>query len=167
MDWLLAVLGAALMIAGLIGCVLPVLPGPPLNFAGMLLLHFTRFARFGTGTLVVTGLAVAVSLVLDYAVPAWGVKRYGGTKAGTIGSVIGLFAGLIFIPPLGPMGIVTLLGGPFLGAWLGEIAGGTGPGRALRPAFGTFVGFLAGTFLRVALSAAITVMAIVAIVKTV
>jgi uncharacterized protein YqgC (DUF456 family) len=164
MDWLLAILSVLLLIAGILGCFLPVLPGPPLSFAGMLLMHFTRFAQFEASTLIVAGIVIVVVQILDYVVPAWGTKKYGGTKHGARGSIIGLFAGMFFLPPLGPFGIITVLGGPFLGAYIGEIIGGSKKEKALGAAFGTFVGFLAGTFIRVLTCIAISVLIIVNII---
>jgi uncharacterized protein len=166
MDWLLAALSALLLIAGLVGCVLPVMPGPPLSFAGMLLIHYTRFAQFNASTLIMVGVAVGVVLILDYVVPAWGTKKYGGTKYGSYGSIVGLFIGMFFLPPLGPFGIITVLGGPFLGAYIGEIIGGSNKGKALNAAFGTFIGFLAGTFIRIVTSVTIIVMVVMNIIRT-
>jgi uncharacterized protein len=166
MDWLLAALSALLLIAGLVGCVLPVMPGPPLSFAGMLLIHYTRFAQFNPSTLILVGVAVGVVLILDYVVPAWGTKKYGGTKYGSYGSIIGLLIGMFFLPPLGPFGIITVLGGPFMGAYIGEIIGGTNKEKALNAAFGTFIGFLAGTFIRIVTSVTIIVMVIINIIRT-
>lgn len=161
MDWLLAVISVLLLIAGIIGCVLPILPGPPLSFAGMLLMHFTRFAQFDNSTLIIVGIVVGVVQILDYVVPVWGTKKYGGTKYGARGSIIGLLIGMFFLPPLGPFGIITVLGAPFLGAYVGEIIGGSKKEKALGAAFGTFVGFLAGTFIRVATSVTIAILVII------
>ena len=165
MDWLLALLSLILIIAGIIGCFLPVLPGPPLSYIGMLILHFTRFADFNRTTLIVLGVITVIVQVLDYVVPVWGTKKFGGTKYGTWGSVIGLIIGLFFLPPLGPFGIITILAGPFFGAYIGEKLGGSKNDKALRAAFGTFIGFLAGTFMKFATSIAITVIAIKNIIQ--
>lgn len=87
------------MLAGIIGCVVPVLPGPPLSYAGLLLLHFTRFGHFSISFLLIfAGIAILVT-VLDYIVPILGTKKYGGSKAGVWGSTIGLLAGMFFFPP--------------------------------------------------------------------
>ncbi len=161
MDWLLAAFSLLFLIAGIIGCVLPVLPGPPLSYGGMLLIHFSRFAQFETSTLITAGIIVGIVLILDYVVPVWGTKKYGGTKYGAYGSMLGLLIGMFFLPPLGPFGIITLLGGPFLGAYIGEIIGGSRKEKALGAAFGTLVGFLAGTFIRVATSIAILILVLI------
>ena len=83
-DYLLLILGIIIMILGIIGCLVPVLPGPPLSFIGLLLLHFTRWGGFTGWTLITfAGISIAVS-VLDYLVPVWGTKKFGGSKYGNI-----------------------------------------------------------------------------------
>ena len=89
MDYFLIILAVLLMLTGTVGCFLPAIPGPPLCFAGLVLAHISRFAEFEITTLAVLGGLTLAVLVLDYAVPAWGVKKYGGTNTG-LGSVIGL-----------------------------------------------------------------------------
>jgi uncharacterized protein YqgC (DUF456 family) len=165
MEWLLAIISILFLITGIIGCILPVLPGPPLSFAGMLIMHFTRFAEFETSTLIIVGTVIGVVQILDYIVPVLGTKKFGGTKYGANGSIVGLLIGMFFLPPLGPFGIITVLGGPFLGAYIGEIIGGAKKEKALGAAFGTFVGFLAGTLIRVITSVTITVMVITKIIQ--
>jgi uncharacterized protein YqgC (DUF456 family) len=166
MDILLLILGILLLIAGIAGGFLPALPGPPFSFAGMLLIHFTQFAQFQTLTLFISGIAVILVQVMDYVIPAWGTKRFGGSKYGTRGSIAGLLAGMFLLPPLGPLGIVTILGGPFLGAYIGEMIGGAKNKKAFGAAFGTFIGFLAGTFVRVTASLIILIIVIINIIKT-
>lgn len=154
MDYLLLALGIVLILVGFAGSILPGLPGPPLSYLALILLHMTRFAQFSTGMLVGWALAVIVVSVLDYVVPVWGTRQFGGTKAGVRGSTVGLILGVILLPMLGvvigPFGIVGILGGPFLGAWIGELSAGQESGQALRAAFGSFIGFLAGTFMKLA-----------------
>ena len=164
MDWLLAIMSLLLLTGGIIGCVLPVLPGPPLSFLGMLLMHFTRFAQFETSTLIIAGIVIVVVQILDMIVPVWGTKKFGGTKYGANGSIVGLLIGLMFLPPLGPFGILTVLGGPFLGAFIGEMIGGARTEKAFVSAFGTLAGFLAGTLIRVIVSMTITIMVIIKII---
>ena len=90
-----------LMIVGLVGCVLPIIPGPPLSFIGLLLLHFSKYAEYSFEFLLMFGLIAVIVTVLDYIVPIWGTKKFGGSKAGMWGAAIGLVLGLIFLPPLG------------------------------------------------------------------
>lgn len=145
-DWLLAILGIVLILAGIAGCILPVIPGPPLSWAGLLLLHWTRFAQFSAAFLLVMAcLAIAVT-VLDYLIPVWGTKKFGGSKAGMWGATIGIFAGIFFFPPVG------IIVGPFIGAVLGEIIAGKESGPALKAGLGSFIGFLLSTGLKLGVS---------------
>ena len=94
MDILLIVLGILCLVGGLAGCVLPMLPGPPLAYAGMLLLHFTDRVQFTPTQLLVWLVLVAVVQALDYFVPLLGTKYSGGSKWGTRGSLVGTVIGL-------------------------------------------------------------------------
>ena len=150
MDYVLIVLGVLLIISGILGCVLPVLPGPPLSYLGLLLLHFTTRYQFTTRFLVIWAIITVVVYALDYIIPAWGTKRFGGSKRGIWGSVIGLVIGLFFFPPFG------IIIGPFLGAIIGELSSGKDSGTALKSGFGSFMGFLAGTLLKLMASGMMT-----------
>ena len=156
MDYFLAIIGALSIIIGIIGSILPGLPGPPLSYFGLLLLHWTRFAQFSFKMLVIWAVIVMVVAVLDYVVPIWGTKKFGGTRSGVRGSTIGLIIGIILLPMLGivlgPFGLFGILGGPFIGAWIGERYAGQNANQAMRAAMGSFIGFLAGTFMKIAVS---------------
>jgi uncharacterized protein len=156
MDYVLVVLGTMCMLIGVIGSILPGLPGPPLSYLGLLLIHWTRFAHFSVTMLMVWAVIISVVAVLDYVVPVWGTKKFGGTRSGVIGSTIGLLVGIVLLPmlglALGPFGLLGILGGPFIGAWIGEIYAGQTSDKALRAAVGSFVGFLAGTLMKLAVS---------------
>ncbi|HLO57720.1 MAG TPA: DUF456 domain-containing protein [Bacteroidales bacterium] len=162
MDYLLAILALICILAGIAGSILPGLPGPPVSYLGLLLIHWSRFAQFSTRTLIIWAVVIAVVAVLDYVVPVWGTKMYGGTKAGLRGSTVGLIIGMILLPllgiTLGPLGILGIIGGPFAGAWIGELLAGKDSQKALRSAFGSFIGFLAGTMMKVAVSLVLAVM---------
>lgn len=165
-DLLLLILALIILIVGIIGCVLPVVPGPPLSFVGMLLVHYTRYAFFDTSTLILFGLVAIFVQILDYVVPVWGTKKFGGSKYGSWGSIIGLIVGLFFVPAIGPFGIITILAGPFFGALIGEKMGGADSTKALKAAFGSFIGFLTGTFLKMVTSLTITGFVIYNLFKT-
>ena len=138
------------MITGIFGCVLPLLPGPPLNYIGLLLLHFTTGYQFSTRFLVIWGIVTVVVYALDYVIPVWGTKKFGGSKRGVWGSMIGLIAGMFFFPPFG------IIIGPFAGAVIGELTAGKDSKAALKSGFGSFVGFLTGTILKLIASGIMT-----------
>jgi uncharacterized protein YqgC (DUF456 family) len=150
MDYVLIGLGILLLVSGILGCVLPLIPGPPLNYAGLLLLHFTVKYQFSTQFLLVWAVITVVVYTLDYVIPVWGTKKFGGSKRGVWGSVIGLVAGLFFFPPFG------IIIGPFAGAVIGELTAGKDSGAALKAGFGSFIGFLAGTLLKLVASGMMT-----------
>ena len=150
MDYVLIGLGVLFIISGILGCVLPVIPGPPLSYVGLLLLHFTERYQFSTRFLIIWAVITVVIYALDYIIPAWGTKRFGGSKRGVWGSVIGLVVGLFFFPPFG------IIIGPFAGAVIGELTSGKDSGSALKSGFGSFVGFLTGTLLKLITSGMMT-----------
>ncbi|AEI49846.1 DUF456 domain-containing protein [Runella slithyformis] len=144
MDILLLILAIAGLLVGLAGAVLP-LPGPPLSFAGLLCLHFSSYAELGQITLYSLGFITLAVTVLDYYVPIWGVKKFGGTNYGAWGSTIGLVLGFFVIPALG------IFLGAFLGALIGELIAGMAFNKALKAAIGSFLGFITGIFVKVVL----------------
>jgi len=150
MDYLLIGLGIVMMISGILGGVLPVLPGPPLSYIGLLLLHFTERYQFSDRFLIIWAVITLLVYALDYVIPIWGTKRYGGSKRGVWGSIIGLVVGLFFFPPFG------IIIGPFVGAVLGELSSEKDSGSALRSGFGSFMGFLAGILLKLITSGLMT-----------
>ncbi|MFO7842240.1 MAG: DUF456 domain-containing protein [Bacteroidales bacterium] len=150
MDWFLLVIAILLIIIGLLGCILPVIPGPPLSFLGLLIVHFTEFADYTTNFLLFAAFIAILVTVLDYVVPIWGTKRFGGTKAGMWGAGIGMIIGMIF---LGPLGLIL---GPLAGAIIGESLKGANNRDAFRAGLGAFIGFLTGVGLKLAASIYIT-----------
>lgn len=148
-DYLLLALAILFLITGILGCLVPVLPGPPLSFAGILILHFTDFADLSANKLIILAVIALVVSLLDYLVPIWGTKKFGGTKYGTRGATIGLVVGLFF----GPAGIIA---GPFLGALIGEMINRDDLKYALKAALGSLIGFMAGVGLKLAASLLIT-----------
>ena len=143
MELLLYILSALCMLVGLAGCILPMLPGPPLAWLGMLLLHFTDRVDFTVTELVVSALVVIATVVLDYITPMIGTKKFGGGKYGNWGCMIGTVVGLFFMP----LGLIL---GPFIGAVIGELIAGKPMRSALKAGFGSFVGFLFGTLIKLA-----------------
>ena len=141
LDIFLLIAGIVLLIVALFGCFLPVLPGPPLAFGALILLHFTSYADVSPEVLwTMAGLALLVT-ILDYVVPVWGTRKFGGSKAGERGAIAGVIVGLF----LGPLGIILA---PFFGALAGELLSGTPGDKAFRSAIGSFIGFLLGVGLK-------------------
>lgn len=145
MDIALIIIGAVLMLVGLAGCIVPIIPGPPISYIGIILLHLTDKYSFSEKFLVIWFLLTVAVTVLDYVVPVYGTKKFGGTKKGVWGSTIGLVLGLFFAP----IGIIV---GPFLGAYIGEMMAENNSQKALKAAFGSFIGFLTGTIMKMAVS---------------
>ncbi|MFI1745131.1 DUF456 domain-containing protein [Thalassobellus sediminis] len=142
MDIILIIIAALLIILGIIGSFLPVLPGPLTSWLGLLIAHFTDAIPMNKSFLIIT-LAIAILIwILDYIIPAIGTKRFGGTKYGMIGTTVGLIIGLI--SPI-PGGIII---GPFVGALIGELLNKSDSKTATRAAFGSFIGFLTSTFIK-------------------
>ena len=144
MDLLLLFLGLVCMLVGVAGSFLPVLPGPPVSWLGLLLLTWTSAVPDRWGFIVLTGVIALIVVALDYWIPALGTKKFGGSRAGMIGTTLGLLVAIIF-PVLGVFGIVIW---PFVGALVGELANRANRQTAVKAAFGSFVGFLTGTFLK-------------------
>lgn len=141
MDLLWTVIASCFMIAGIVGSVVPFLPGPPLSYVGMLILQLRETTAFSTKFLLIWLAIVIVIVVLDYLVPVYGTKKFGGSKYGMWGCTIGLIAGFWF----GPIGIIA---GPFVGAFVGELLANNESDRALKAALGSFIGFLFSTLLK-------------------
>jgi uncharacterized protein YqgC (DUF456 family) len=144
MDIFLLIVGFLIVLTGIIGSILPVLPGPLASWVGLLLLYFTKAVPIDYTILGITlGVAILVS-VIDYMLPILGTKKFGGSNYGINGSMIGLVFGVFF----GPLGIIA---GPFLGAFIGElIKNPKDSKKALKAAVGSFIGFLSSTLLKLA-----------------
>lgn len=149
MNTTLIILAILLALAGIIGSIVPGLPGPPLSWAGLLLLSFAAQSELSTTLLIVTGAVAAVITVLDYVIPSLSTKKHGGSKAGVWGCNIGLVVSIIGLP-FGPTGLLGVVFWPFVGALVGELLSGKQSKDAFRAAWGAFLGFLAGTGLKLA-----------------
>lgn len=146
MDIALLIIGFLCCLLGIIGSFLPVLPGPPVSWIGLLLLHLTTAVADDWWFLGITGAVALFVFAMDYVIPAMGTKKFGGTRAGMIGTTIGLIVGII--API-PFGIII---GPFVGAFLGELTNKADNKTALKAAFGSFLGFLTGAFMKFVVS---------------
>ena len=141
MDIALLVIAFQLMLIGIIGCIVPGLPGTPISYAGLWIAQATERVDFSWQFLLIWGIVTVVVSILDYVVPAWGTKQYGGTKWGVWGSTIGVIVGLFF----GAVGVII---GPLVGAILGELIAGKELSQAVRAGWGSFIGILFGTVIK-------------------
>ncbi|MEZ4874295.1 MAG: DUF456 family protein [Flavobacteriaceae bacterium] len=143
MDILYIIIGFILMLVGIVGSVLPVLPGTPLSWLGLVVLYLAPSLPFDWTFIIITGIVAIGIYIMDYLIPAMGTKKFGGSKAGAWGTTIGLFVGIIAPIPFG------ILIGPFAGALVGELLFNNTEGpQAFKAAIGSFFGFLASTFLK-------------------
>jgi uncharacterized protein YqgC (DUF456 family) len=141
------ILGLLVSLTGLAGCIIPIIPGPPLSFLALIVLSFAKnWEPFSPTFLIcMAGLTIVVT-ILDYVVPAGGAKKYGASKLGVWGSIIGMPLGFFFFPPWG-----ILIGG-IVGALAGELFAGKAGKKAFRAAWGIFVGYMASTGLKLVFS---------------
>ena len=138
------------MLVGLAGCILPILPGPPISFVGLLLLQFSRFADYSLNFMLLMGFIALLVSIVDYVVPVWGTKKMGGSKAGIWGAAIGMFIGIFFFPPIG------LIVGPLVGAILAESIKGEDFQKSFRAGMGSLLGFILGIGIKLIASGVMT-----------
>ena len=135
-----------IMAVGLVGTVLPFIPGILLIYAGYLLYGFaTGWQAYGLTAIVGWSVVTAFVLLLDFYGGAIGAKRYGASRSGAWGSVIGGMIGTLVA------GFPGLILGPFVGAAVGELLRGGSHREALRSGWGTFIGFMVGSLLKIAI----------------
>ena len=146
MDIILLVIGFLLILIGIAGSLLPILPGPLASWFGLLFLYLTKTIPTDWTFLIITLIVAIIITILDNFIPIIGTKKFGGTKFGVIGATLGLVIGLFF----GPIGIIL---GPFLGAFIGELLKDSkNSNKALKAAVGSFIGFLTSTVLKLVVS---------------
>ncbi len=142
-DAVLIIIAYLLMAGGMLGIVLPFVPGTPLAFGGLLLFAFaTHFTAVGWKLLVVFGLLTLGTFVFDIIAPIAGARKYKASRAGMFGSAVGLVVGGLIFPPFG------FFFGPVTGALAGELIAGRKPREAIYAAEGTIIGFLIGAALK-------------------
>lgn len=146
MTNLLVALGSlALILFGAVGSFLPILPGPPLSFAGLWIYGwYTGYEKITPAVLIIFGILSALTFVVDVIAPALGARGYKASRYGTVGSMLGAFLG-IFI--LGPIGIIV---GPLVGGFAGEMIHAGNTEKATKTAIGSFIGFILGSFFKMA-----------------
>lgn len=146
METALYVLAGSLWLLGVVGCVVPVVPGPPVAYAGFLCLMWTPKAP-GWPSVAALGAVVAVVTVLDFLASAWGARKFKCSKWGAWGGVVGACVGVFFFP-------LGLLAGPFAGALVGELLAGRNLTDGVHSGFGAVLGFLGGVFAKLLACAA-------------
>ena len=144
---LLVGIGLVLTLAGIVFCVLPILPGPPMSWAGLVLIDWAYgWAPFDLRFLIIMAVLMILVTALDGVIPLLGARRYGASGKGIWGSAIGLIVGMFFFPPWG------IFIGAFVGALAGELMSGKDRNRAMRVGWGIFVGTMLGIGLKLAYS---------------
>lgn len=151
-DILLIAIGILFIVIGLLGCILPILPGPPLSYLALISIELSKHINIDNQTLwVLFGLTVVV-IVFDYYLPIWVVKRTGGSKRAIWGATIGLLVGIFVLPPIG------VILGPLLGAFIGELTNSSDTKKAIKGGLAAFGGLMLGTLLKLIVSGVITVL---------
>lgn len=143
MDYILLAISFIFILLGILGSFLPILPGPPLSWLGILVLYFVSDIPYNYSVLIISTVLALFITILDYVIPAQGTKRFGGSKYGIWGTNIGLLLGIILPVPFG------FILGPFVGALLGELIFDKKDFlKSLKSASGSLIGFLASTFIK-------------------
>ena len=148
MDWTILwwILAALIVISGLIGTVVPALPGVPVLFAGLVLAAWiTDFEPVGWGTIGVLAALTLLSMLIDFLSAAFGAKRQGASPRAFWGATLGAIVGLFF-------GLVGIVLGPFIGAVAAELSAGTGAQQAGRSGYGVWIGLVLGTAAKLAIA---------------
>ena len=156
MELVVIIFSILFIIAGFIGSIIPVIPGPPIAYLGLIVLLFADEFRIQLATnnyfiLISMGVVTVLITALDFYLPVWGTKKFGGSSSGTRGSTYGLVIAVVLTILTSGMGILLLILGPFLGAYFGEKYTGNSNEVALKSAIGSFLGFISGTFIKLVL----------------
>ena len=148
MDWTILwwILAGILIIVGLVGTVVPALPGVPVIFAGLLLAAWADgFVTVGWGTLTVLAVLTALSVIIDLLAAAFGAQRLGASQRAFWGATLGAMVGIFF-------GLPGIILGPFIGAVAAELSDGQGGRQAGRSGYGTWLGVVLGTAAKLAIA---------------
>lgn len=139
MDLTLVIVALIMGLVGLLGVILPMLPGTILSYVGFLCVYFVSSSSITMTQLVIWGIISVIAIVLDYVLPGYFSKVFGGTKAGITGATVGTFVGLVF-------GVPGIIFGPFVGAVVGELIGSKVEfSKAVKVGFGSMLSFFVGT----------------------
>lgn len=155
METMLLIAGIVLIVLGILGSVLPVLPGPPVAYAALFLLLWDEQGKLAIDLMdfILYGAAVVIITLADYYLPVWGTRKFGGTEAGKKGSLWGMILGLFVLTPF--TGALSIVIGPLIGAYVGEKLAGFNHRQAMKSAMGSFMGFAAGVALKIAYCAVV------------
>lgn len=149
---ILIITGIILNILGIIGIVVPALPGIILNYLALFLLYISRGEEaIGLNTLITFGLLTLLVALLDYILPLAGAKKLGASRTGIIFAVIGMITGMIFFSPFG------IFFGLLIGAFVGELIAGKSQSQAFKAGFVTFLGILTSMVIKLMLAVVMTV----------
>jgi uncharacterized protein len=159
LNTLLIILVILLSLAGIVGCLAPAVPGPPLNYLAMWIFQWTIYP-FRISTLIIFGVLTLIVLLLDYYLPVIVARKYGATRAGITGSIIGMIIGFFFTP-------IGMIAGIILGAVIGDMIGGKSPAEAARSGIATFTGTLLSIGLKLVLSGIMTSMIVYILLRKV
>lgn len=149
LEILIDIAAILMAIVGVVGCIVPALPGPPISYAALLLLYMANNPNNEiTGKFLIIWIAIVIAVsVLDYIIQPYFTKITGGSKLAVRYSIAGMVAGMVFFPPFG------IVIGSFLGALIAELLVNKKPlQNSLLAAFGAFLGFIFGTGLKLAAS---------------
>ncbi|OWK97942.1 hypothetical protein AP75_08750 [Kaistella haifensis DSM 19056] len=140
-DTLIPLVSILLLLVGILGTFLPVLPGLLLSLCGLLIYKFGTDSSLSMAYLWIFVFLTLLSIILNYVIPARTNRKYGGTRWGSVGSIIGTILGMFFIPL--PFGFLI---GMFLGVFVGELLhDANDKKKAWNSTKGAFIGFLYGT----------------------
>jgi len=131
-----------MILVGLAGCLISKFPGAPISYLGLVVLNYTSIAEFSLPFFIRFGLLVIIVQGLDYLIPKWGERKFGGSRHGVWGSLIGMLAFMFF-------GIIGVISGAILGAFVGELFAGKESNEAIHHAIKSFIYFILGTILQV------------------
>jgi uncharacterized protein YqgC (DUF456 family) len=149
---LAALIGLFLIIAGIACCALPIIPGPPLSYAALILLSVSReWKAFSKSLLLLLGIITLIVTAGDYVIPLFKTKKYGASRLGLWGGVIGMLAGILFISPYGPFI------GAIVGAAIGEIIASRNEKSSVHMGPGVFIGTVLGILYRLSVCGIISV----------
>jgi len=149
-ETILIIFGLLIAVVGLIGCIIPAIPGPPLNFLSLVILELAIENAFPMDFYFLWGGITIVLTFLDYILPIMGAKVYKASSYGILGSIIGMILGILFFPPFG------MILGLFIGAVLGELIAGKKEWEALKIGTVTFAASMLMIFIKLALSGIMT-----------